>query len=500
MEQLSAQDASFVYMESPNTPMHVGGVSIYDPSTAPGGKVRFKDVLAHFAARLHVAPGFRQKLLKVPGNLDHPYWVEDSDFDLEFHIRHIALPAPGDWRQLCIQVARLHARALDMNRPLWEFYVIEGLDGIEGIPKGCFAVVSKIHHAVVDGASGVEMTTAITSISPDAVPPPAEGEWQAEQAPGLGGLLLRTYFNNLVQPLRWIDTLRTSMPGIARLGGGLYKGELSLHQIGAAPRTRFNQKVGPHRMFDGVEFKLRDVKEIRKAVPGATINDVMLAVVGGALRTYLLDHEDLPDKTMIAMAPVSVRGENEKGKAGNLVSAMLAPLGTHLADPLERIGYVHAEANRSKALTDAVGARTLTDYSSMAPGALAALGARLYSSLGIGSRVEPMYNCIVTNVPGPPIPLYFAGARLVVQYGFAPLMDGVGLVHPIFSYCDNITVSFIADRDIMPDAARYAQCLRDSFAELQGAAQATTAEPRPAPVARRQRKPAIATSAGFVSR
>ena len=230
--------------------------------------------------------------------------------------------------------------------------------------------------------------------------------------------------------------------------------------------------VGPHRVFDGVEFKLKDIKQIRRATPGATINDVMLAVVGGALRAYLLEKNELPESSMIALAPISVRGESEKGQlAGNQVSAMLANLGTEVADPLERVAFVHAEVCKSKALTDAVGARTLVEYSMRAPGALSALGARVSSSLGIASVAQPMYNCVVTNVPGPPIPIYFAGAKLITQYGFAPLLDGVTLAHPIFSYCDGITISFVADRKIMPDPASYAQCLQESFDVLMAAAE-----------------------------
>ena len=237
-------------MELPNTPMHAGGISIYDPSTAPGGKVRFKDILAYMQARLHLAPAFRRKLLRIPGNLDHPYWVEDADFDLEFHIRHIALPAPGDWRQLCIQAARLHSRGLDLNRPLWEMYVIEGLDGIANFPKGSFAVLTKIHHSVIDGASGVEMTTAITQFSPaDPVPSPPAHEWRPEPAPGFTSLFWRTYANNLLQPLCLMETIKNSIPGIARVGAGLYRKELSLDQlILTAPRTRFNACRTPPRL------------------------------------------------------------------------------------------------------------------------------------------------------------------------------------------------------------------------------------------------------------
>lgn len=494
MQQLSGMDASFVYLETPNTPMHIGSVAIYDPSTASGGKVRFKDILRHIEARLHLARPFRQKLVRVPGNLDHPYWIEDESFDIEFHVRHIALPEPGDWRQLCIQVARLHARPMDMSKPLWEFTVVEGLDNIEGLPAGCFALVSKVHHAAIDGMSGVDMTSAIHSLEADS-PPPAEPvtPWKPEKAPGLGELLFRTHLNNLAQPLNWLQTVSNSIPGIARLGQGWSKREVSFENVKPAPRTRFNTKVGPHRAFEGALFDLNEVRAVRTAVAGATVNDVMLTVVGGALRKYLEAKGELPKDSMTAMAPISVRAEGEKGAMGNLVSAMVVALGTHIENPLERLAYVHGEAENSKAMTSAVGARTLSEYSKLLPSALAGLGARLYTQLGLAERMSQPFNCVVTNVPGPRVPIYMAGAKMVVQYGTGPIYDGMGLIHPVYSYGDKIAVSFVADRDAITDPAFYAQCLRDSFDELKAAA-ATGAAPAAPPAAPRKARPKAAAA------
>lgn len=493
MQQLSGQDASFVYLETPNTPMHIGSVAIYDPSTASGGKVRFKDILRHIEARLHLARPFRQKLVRVPGNLDHPYWIEDENFDIEFHVRHIALPEPGDWRQLCIQVARLHSRPMDMSKPLWEFTVVEGLDNIEGLPSGCFALVSKVHHAAIDGMSGVDMTSAIHSLEADAPPPaPPATPWKPEKAPGLGELLIRTQLNNIAQPFQWMRTVADSMPGLARLGQGWSKRELSFENLKPAPRTRFNAKVGPHRSFEGALFGLADVRAVRTAAPGATVNDVMLTVVGGALRKYLVAKGELPKDTMTAMAPISVRAEGEKGSMGNLVSAMVVGLGTHIEDPLERLAYVHGEAENSKAMTNAVGARTLAEYSKLLPSALAGLGARLYTQLGLADRTSQPFNCVVTNVPGPRVPIYMAGARMVVQYGTGPIFDGMGLIHPVYSYGDRIAVSFVADRGVVADPAFYAQCLADSFAELKAAAETGT---MPAPTPKKARRAPKAAAA-----
>jgi WS/DGAT/MGAT family acyltransferase len=477
MQQLSGQDASFVYMETPTTPMHIGSVGIYDPSTAPNGFVRFKDILQFIESRLGGAKSFRERLVRVPFDIDHPYWIQDPDFDLEYHVRHIALPAPGDWRQLCIQVARLHSRPMDLTKPLWEFIIVEGLDNIEGLPKGCFALVAKVHHAAIDGMSGVEMSAAVHDLSPDKSNRFPEEEWKPDSKPGIADLLISGYFNALRQPQKYIETVARSVPGIARLASELTKGDLSIAGARVPPKTRFNAKVSSHRVFDGVPFPLKDVRAIKEAVPGATVNDAILAIIGGGLRIYLNDKGELPEANLTAMAPISVRQENEKAALGNLVSAMVVSLGTHIADPLERLAHIHADAVNSKGLTNAVGARTLTDYSQLIPSGLAGLGARLYTRLGVANATAPVFNVVATNVPGSRVPLYFAGAKMVKMYGLGPIFDSMGLINTIYSYVDEIAISFTCDRDMMPDPDAYAAALRQSFTELLAAAKAA-----PAPV------------------
>ncbi|RZM30388.1 MAG: hypothetical protein EOP67_37510 [Sphingomonas sp.] len=330
MQQLSAQDASFVYLETPHTPMHIGSVGIYDPSTAPGGFVRFKDVLKFIESRLGGARSFRQRLVRVPFDLDHPYWIEDPEFDLEFHVRHIALPKPGDWRQLCIQVSRLHARPMDLSKPLWEFTIVEGLDNIEGLPKGCFALVSKVHHAAIDGMSGVEMSAAVHDLDAAMTPPETIDRWSPEHMPNVADLLTRSYFNSLVQPMRVVETIGRSLPGMAKLTAQVGKGDVSIRNARPAPKTRFNGKVSAHRVWDAVPFPLKDIRAIKEAVPDATVNDVILSIVGGGLRSYLRGIDELPKDTLTAMAPISVRGTGEKAALGNLVSAMVVGLGTQI--------------------------------------------------------------------------------------------------------------------------------------------------------------------------
>jgi WS/DGAT/MGAT family acyltransferase len=306
MQQLTGQDASFLYFDTPNSPMHIGAVAIYDQTDLEGGVQSFKDILKFVEERLHLARTFRQKLVNVPFNLDHPYWIEDKGFDLEFHVRHIRLPAPGDWRQLCIQAARLHSRPLDLSKPLWEFTIIEGLDAIDGLPKNCYAIVSKVHHACIDGMSGVDLTEAIHDLEANPGPVPLPGKpWTGEEEPNPMELMARAGVNNALQPFRLAEVMARTVPAMGRLTQGV--AQQRFKATNEVPRTRFNAAITAHRVFEGRTFSLSEVRKIKNTVEGATVNDAILTVVGGALRKYLESKNELPDASLIAMAPVSVR-------------------------------------------------------------------------------------------------------------------------------------------------------------------------------------------------
>jgi len=469
MEQLSGLDASFLYFETRNAPTHIGSFAIYDQATAPGGRVTFTGILKNVESRLHLARCFRQKLVHSPFDMDHPYWIEDPDFDIEFHVRHIALPQPGDWRQLCIQVARLHARPLDLSKPLWEMYVIEGLDNVEDTPPGSFAVMTKIHHAAIDGVSGAELATAIHDIEPEATVEPPEESWVPERDPSTLELTLRAAANNVRSPFRLARMLTRNAAGLSQLFRSDPVAEVE--NSGEVPRTRFNGQVTSHRVIEGRTFSLQDVRDIRKRVPGATVNDVVLAVCSGALRQYLAHHGELPDAPLSALAPISVRSDDEAGTAGNMISMMSVGLHSDEADPLERLRKIQKTTKASKATSEAVGARTMTDATQFMPGMLAGAAARVYTRLGLATRIKPIGNTIITNVPGPQIPLYFTGARMVALHGLGPIMDGMGLIHPVFSYSGKISIAVTACREMMTDPEFYAQCLQDSFDALQVASE-----------------------------
>jgi WS/DGAT/MGAT family acyltransferase len=465
MEQLTGQDASFIYTETPRSPMHIGGIAIYDPSEMEGGIQRFKNILGFIEDRLHLAKTFRRKLVNVPFNLDHPYWVEDRDFDLEFHLRHIRLPEPGDWRQLCIQAARLHARPLDLTKPLWEFTVIEGLDAIPGLPKGSYAIVTKIHHACIDGVSGSDIVEAIHSLEPNPPKPaPPEQPWKGENNPNPLELMTRAQINNLTQPFRFAEVMAKAVPSMGRFNRGLLEQKFTVNAD--IPRTRFSGVISSHRVVEGRSFELSKIKAIKNLVPDATVNDAVLTIVGGALRKYLHSKKELPSKTMIAMAPISVRGQEGKNALGNQVAAMTVRLGTDIDDSLQRLAHVHDSAMASKEMTNAIGAKLMTDFSQFIPSTTAALATRLYTEFAMAENVSQAFNCVVTNVPGPQFPLYMAGARLVTQYGLGPIFDGMGIIFPVFSYGGQITISFNSCRTMIPDPEVFAGYIQETYDEL----------------------------------
>ncbi|MEM8725255.1 MAG: wax ester/triacylglycerol synthase family O-acyltransferase [Pseudomonadota bacterium] len=484
-------DSSFVAMESPNSPMHIGSVLIYNPATAPGGFVRFKDILQFIESRMQLSRTMRQRLVRVPFDLDYPYWIEDPDFDLEYHVRHVALPKPGDWRQLCIQAARVHARPLDLNRPPWEFTVVEGLDNVRDYPPGCFAFVTKVHHAAIDGMSGIDLMEALHTVTPDAEPPKKPDTWKPEKVPGPVELLGKSYINALMNPLKQAQVAAQAVPGVASAIKGLLSKEFKVSSDLVPPRTRFNRSISPHRVIEGRSFKLSDIKAIRALLPEAKVNDVALSIIGGALHKYLTSKDDLPKGTMTAMAPISVRSDNEKGDMGNQVAAMIAPLGTHIANPKERIEYVFGQTSNSKAMTNALGARTMTEVSKVNPALYMALGAQLFNRVSIAHRLAMPFNTVVTNVPGPPVHIYSSGARMEsMALSLICLTDGLGLAHVVQSYVDEAYISFTACRDIMPDPEFYSQCLQDSFEEMLAAAKAVDAKPARKRAARSTKAPA----------
>ncbi len=478
MRQLSEHDAAYIYSDSAHANSNLTLLHIYDQSTAPGGVVRFKQILAHVESRLGKLPNFRERVLRVPLDLDYPYWIEDENFNIEYHVRHIALPKPGDWRQFCIQSARIHARPLDLQRPLWEMYVIEGLDSFLDLPVGSFAVLLKIHHAAIDVTHGNEITSLLHDLSPVATTPPPAAPWFPETAPGNLQLLCLAGLNLATLPLRLAQPLSNSWTAL-KATVATFAGEF-LGRPQAFPITRFNTEVSPHRVFETRRFALADFKTIRGLVPGATVNDVVHAVCAGGLRNYLNQQDELPLQSLVAAAPIAVQSDlndDARRNPSSNYSWVRVSLGTDIEDPVQRLAAIQQASSSSDVMAQALSARELTLLAQQAPSlAIVATSKMLRSASALLGDWAPLANCAITNVPGSREPLYLLGARLSYLSAIMPISDGMGLVFSVTGYNDTIVVSFTSCYEQLSDPEVLAQCLRDSFQEY--LALTRTAAPR----------------------
>ncbi len=452
MRQLSGLDSSFLRMETPSTYGHVASLAIFDPATAPH-PVGYHEVRALIEARLHLVPPFRRRLVEVPLGLDHPYWIEDPDFDLDFHLRHIAVPPPGDRGQLAELAVRIAARHLDRSRPLWEMYVIEGLEG------GHIAQLTKIHHACIDGVAGAEILGVLLDLEPEApaTPPPVE-PWQWEREPSSREMLARGMLGALTQPRVGMRLARQSVPALGSImrnfalsAPGVKKRDdvLSRPSV-SAPRTPFNGTITPHRRWAFGSLPISSVKTVKNAM-GATVNDVVMALCAGALRRWLIEHDALPDGPLLAMVPVSIRDDSERGDGGNKISAMVAVLPTDEADPRRRLEAMQGEMSVAKHEHGALPATLLQDFAQFTPPSVLGTASRVAARARLMDRVNLPFNVVISNVPGPQLPLYTSGARMEGIYPISAIVDGVGLNMTLMSYNGNLDFGLVADRDMVPD-------------------------------------------------
>jgi diacylglycerol O-acyltransferase / wax synthase len=485
MRQLTSLDAQFLAVESSRTYGHVGGLAIYDPSTTPRGELTVPDLCRLVSERLHLLPPFTWRLVSVPLGLAHPYWIEDPDFDLDFHIRESAVPPPGTDRQLAETVARIFARPLDRNRPLWELYLIHGL------PEGRVALLTKIHHSVVDGVSGNEILTVLLDPSPEGreIAPPLE-ERATESPPGELSMLGRGLLSLPLQPLKALRSAPSALPhlpmlpGASALPGGptLARGLTRvrrrlgvephdpeiLEATGARPpKTCFNGPISGHRRFSFGQMSLDRVKAIKNET-GTTVNDVVVSLCAGALREWLNERSELPSKPLVALVPVSVRTEDEQGTFGNKVAGMIVPIPTNQADPRRRLKRTHEYLRGAKERHRATPASLLTDATSFIPPAVASLAARTTIEL-LGRTGRPPVNVVISNVPGPRNPLFIAGAKLEANYPVSVVIDGVGLNITVMSYLDHLDFGIVSDRDQIDDVWPLLDRLRDALDELESA-------------------------------
>ena len=471
MEQLSGTDHVSLFSERRATYNHVATLSIYDATTAPGGKVRVKDILEHFEQRLYLHPVFRRKLVTVPFGLDRPYWVAGGDIDMDFHIRHIALPAPGDWRQLMIQVARLHSRPLDRAKPLWEVYVIEGLDNIPNLPAGAFAVFLKIHHAVVDGMAAIHLFEQLHADTPEIKGAKAVRTLTVERNPlalEVAALALFHATQRLGKFSRLSATLASraarSATDIARRA----LAERALPEFGSSeksgkpPQTRFSARVSSNRVVDGFGMPISRIKRIRDKLPGITLNDVFIAVAGGGVRAYLEAKGELPLQSLRGLMPISLRTDASAG--GNNVAGVPVPVGSDIANPIARLKAVHGYAVQGKASAETMGLDMLMNLFDVLPPTAV--------NFAIDKFMLPSVNMAVSNVRGPDKPLYLAGAKAMCVYPVSIPADGAGLNITGVSYNRVMWVTAVSCRSMIPDPGFFLECLRGAWLELLTAADA----------------------------
>jgi WS/DGAT/MGAT family acyltransferase len=467
MQQLTGLDTLFLRLETGNTYLHVGPVMIYAPPESGGGAPDFPEVLELLEQRLCHWDVLRRKLHETPWKLDNPYWIEDGDFKLKNHVSRSRLRKPGGLRQLCNEIARIHARPLGRAHPLWKAHIIYGLDDMEGLPPGSFAIFFKTHHATMDGATGARMIKAIHDPEPDEESGPAVDRWEAESEPLALDLLAKALVNNIRQPFRLAGAVAQAIPAVQRIVKGTRENRFS--SLGSKEKTRFNDLIGPDRVVGFMKLGLVQAKEVSRQVPGATVNDVILTIVSGALRKYLDSKGEMSSKSLVAAAPVNVRALNPGKTGGNVISAMTVSLCSNIENSLERLECVHQQSLAAKAYHDELGPELATNLSdNLAPYLVALLSKPLMTS-GLLAKTPPLANTIVSNVPGPPEPLFFGGSKMVMITGQGPCADSLGLFHTVSSYCDVITIGFQACPTMLPDPEFYVSCIQESWDDLKAA-------------------------------
>lgn len=465
MERLTGLDASFLYLETPQQLLHVCGLIVLDPTTIPDG-YRFEQLRDAVSVRVRDIPMFTRKLKQVPLGLDHPVWVDDSDFDIRRHVHRLALPAPGGEAELAELCGHLAGLPLDRGRPLWEMWVIEGLE------SGRVAVFSKMHHASVDGVNGANMISHLCSLEPGQPPLDlAPTGTRPGDAPGDLALFGRALAANLARPF---EAARLVRPTAALIGKSLSRARSGTAMAAplTAPRTSFNGTITSHRTIAFTDISLDQIRQVKNAVEGTTVNDVVLTLSGGALRRYLAERGELPEQSLLASVPVSVHEKSVNDRGSNKVSALFSRLGTDIADPLERLRRMSVANANAKEHQKAIPADTLQEWAEFAAPRTFGMAVRAVSALRLADRGPVIHNLVISNVPGPPVPLYFMGARILGLYPLGPIFHGAGLNVTVMSNAGTMHVGVIACEEAMPRPGKLAEKFDEELQALVAAVSA----------------------------
>ncbi|MFT6335401.1 MAG: diacylglycerol O-acyltransferase [Saprospiraceae bacterium] len=460
VKSVSGMDATFLYGETPTSPMHVGSVAILE------GSLAFNDFRKLIASRIHHIPKFRKRLMHVPFSIDHPYWVDDPDFNIDMHINHVALPKPGDWKRLRRMASKIFSEPLDHSRPLWEFTFVEGLDNLSQVKPGSVAIISKVHHVAIDGMAGAGLLAVLFDFGPDALPIPEPKPFTPKPLPNELSMVLKSTFGFAKSPLKFPRIIKETLEATVKAGFVTRAQHLDLPTAPfTAPKTPLNGIIASERKWNTSIISLERVKTLKK-IMGTTINDILLAICAGALRRYLLEKKKLPKKPMVAMVPISTRKETDEND-GNILSAMLVQLATHIEDPIERLEKIYENTIKGKTYQGAASVNTLSNLAETVPFGVANQAARLYSRYRIAKMHNPVFNVVITNVPGPQIPIYLQGHKLLHIMGMAPIIDGMGLIITILSYDGEITISPTSDKNSIPDMTLFSRYILESANELE---------------------------------
>ena len=472
MERLTGLDASFLYNETPTLHMHTLKYTVLDVSGVPGGYDfdRFRHELDR---RLHLLPPFRRRVIEVPGGLHHPVWIEDANFDLDYHVRKIGVPPPGGRREMDDTIAEIASWPLDRSHPLWEIWMLEGLEG------GRVGFLAKIHHTLADGVAAAALLANVMATSPaDVDPPPPLRPWTPEAEPAGWRLVFAAIIDLLRNIGRLPGLLRRTLPRVRAVSKHRKTAEVPTPRpILDTPRTPFNVALTPHRSFATATLSLADVKAVKTAF-GVTVNDVVLGMVAASLRTWLQKRDALPDKPLVAGVPVSTDDPGEITRlGGNKVSNMFTSLRTDIYDPIERLHAIHEVTSAAKVVHNLLGADMLADWSEYTPPRPYAALMRLYGRLQLANRHPPPINLVVSNVPGPRDPLYVAGAQMEGIYSVGPILEGIGMNVTVWSYCDQLNVGVIACREHVRDPHEITDGMAEALADLVERASASTVVP-----------------------
>jgi len=466
MEQLSDTDYAALQLEKPRLPQNISVLMLYEKFSAGSANYSFGRICDVFDKARHHSTLLRRKLSDSATLLDTPYWVDDPDFDIELHVRQATLPGPGGWKELCALLGRLHSGAIDLDHAPWEAHVVQGLGEIEGLMAGGFGILLKVHHCAADGLAVIELIKKIHSLDGDRLVQQESDARQSEPHPTQGQLWSNALHNVALRSRKTVTTMRKVVPKVIAARSHTSGQD----ELKPGPKTRFNARVSARRAVDGLILDLERVQDIRNAVPEATLNDVILCIIGGALREYLLDKGELPESSLIAGEAVSLRAPEEDKTRGNKVGLMRIPLGTDIEEPLERLSTVCSSSLQAKEHAAATGLKDIMELvDSMGPLILSA-GVKLHElSLTISSDTVP-YQIGLTNIPGPRESLHLSGARLQALVGMAPIADGMGLGNCIMSCADKLSITAVGCPELVPDMAFYRQCLQRAWDELESAA------------------------------